>query len=82
MRRSCVELGALGDVVVPVRKPHAFIRAFPYDKYESLKTLMLCDRQRDGSSSAFEDIARATSYNAMQIHDDTTSDDESAGGVE
>ena len=45
--------GALGDVVVPARKNHAFFRALPDEKYESLKTVLLCDRQYDGSPSKF-----------------------------
>ena len=57
LRRICVELGALGDVAVPACKNHAFFRALPDDKYESLKTVLLGDRQRDGSPSKFEDIA-------------------------
>ena len=81
LRRTCEELGALGDVVVPARKTHAFVRALPDEKYGSLKTVLLCGRQRDGSSSAFEDIAaRATSYHAMQIRDKITAKDERAGG--
>ena len=80
MRRICVELGALGDVVVPARKTHAFFRALPDEKYESLKTVLICDRQRDGSASKFEDIAaRATSYHAMQIREKVTAKYESAG---
>ena len=53
LRRICVELGTLGDVVVPARKNHAFFRALPDEKYESLKTVLLCDRQYDGSPSKF-----------------------------
>jgi len=80
LRRICVELGALGDVVVPARKNHAFFRALPDEKYESLKTELLCNRRRDGSLSKFEDIAaRATSYHAMQIRDKVTAKEESAG---
>ena len=41
IRRIGVELGALGDVVVPVRKNHAFSRALPDEKVESLKTVLL-----------------------------------------
>ena len=68
LRRIRVELGALGDVVVAARETHAFFRALPDEKYESLKTVLICDRQRDGSVSKFEDIAaRATSYHAIQI---------------
>ena len=79
MRRIRVELGALGDVIVPARKKHAFFRALPDDKYESLTTVLLCDRQRDGSPSKFEDVAaRATPYHAMQIRDKVTAE-ESAG---
>ena len=33
LRHICVELGALGDVVVPARKTHAFFRALPDEKY-------------------------------------------------
>ena len=79
-RRICVELGALGDVVVPARKTHAFFRALPDEKYESLKTVLIWDRQRDGSASKFEDIAaRAAPYPAMQIRGKVTARDESAG---
>ena len=81
VRRVCAELEALGDVVVPARKTHAFFRALPDEKYESLKTALLCHRQRDGSSSTFEDIAaHATSYHAMQFRDKITATDERAGG--
>ena len=67
-------------VVVPARKNHAFFRALPDKKYESLKTVLLCDRQRDGSPSKFEGIAaRAISYHAMQIRDKVTAKEESAG---
>ena len=77
LRRICVELGALGDVAVPACKNHAFFRALPDDKYESLKTVLLGDRQRDGSPSKFEDIAaRATSYYAMKIRDKVTTEEE------
>ena len=80
LRRICVELGTLGDVVVPARKNHAFFRALPDEKYESLKIVLLCDRQRDDSPSKFEDIAaRPTSYHAMQTRDKVTAKEESAG---
>ena len=80
MRRICVELGALGDTVVPARKAHAFFRALPDGQYESLKTVLLCDGQRDGTASSFEDTAaRATSNHAMQIRDKVTAREESAG---
>ena len=46
LRRICVELGALGDTVVPARKSHAFFCALPDCQYESLKTVLLCDTQR------------------------------------
>ena len=52
--RICVELGALGDTVVPARKTQAFFRALPDSQYESLKTVLLCDRQRDGTASVFK----------------------------
>ena len=80
LRRICVELGTLGDVVVSARKNHAFFRALPDEKYESWKAVLLCDRQRDGSPSKFEDIAaRATSYHAMQVRGKATAKEESAG---
>ena len=73
MRRICVKLEALGDTVVPARKAHAFFRALPDSQYESLKTVLLCDRQRDGTASSFENIAaRTTSYHAMQIREKAT----------
>ena len=76
-RRICVELGSLGDVVIPVRKIHAFFRALPDEKYESLKTILLCD----GSSSTFEDIAaRGTSYHPMQIRENVAAKYERARG--
>ena len=72
---------ALGDVVVHARETHAFFRALPDQKYESLKNVLLCDRQRDGSSSKFEDIAaRTASYYAMQIRDKITAKYELVGG--
>ena len=78
LRRICAELGALGDTLVPARKTHAFFRALP-DSKKTLKTVLLCDRQRDGTASNFEDMAaRATSYIAMQIRDKATAQ-ESAG---
>ena len=55
-------------------------RALPDEKYESLKTVLLCDRQRDGSPSKSEDIAaRATSYHAIQVREKVTAKQESAG---
>ena len=79
-RRICVELGALGDVVVPTLTNLAFFRALPDEKYESLKTGLLCDKQRDGSPWKFGDIAaRVTSYHAMQIRGKATAKEESAG---
>ena len=42
--------------------------------------MLLCDRQRDGTASSFEDMAaRATSYHAMEIRDKVTAKEESAG---
>ena len=49
-----VELGALGETVVQARKTHAFFRALPDSQYESLKTVLLCDRQRNGTTSSFK----------------------------
>ena len=80
LRRICIELDALGDKVVPTRKTHAFLKALPDKHYGSLKTVLLCEKPRDGGAALdFEDIAnRATSYHAMQIrgkvsvHDDGT----------
>ena len=80
LRCICVELGALGDTVVPARKTHAFFRALPDSQYESLKKVLLCDRQRGGTASTFEDLAaRATSYHAMQIRGKVTAKEQSAG---
>ena len=43
------------------------------NKHESLKTVLLCDRQRDGTASTFVDMAaRATPYHAMQIREKAT----------
>ena len=79
-RRICVELGALGDTALSARKTHAFFRALPDSQYESLKTVLRCDRQRDGTASSFDDMAaRATSYHAMKIRDKVTAKEESAG---
>lgn len=51
------------------RKTPAFFRALHDEKYESLNTVLICDRQRDGSAPKINYIAaRATSYHAMQIH--------------
>ena len=53
LRRICVDLGALGDilVVVAARKTHAFFRAL---------------QQRDGTASNFEDMAaRGTCYHVI-----------------
>ena len=81
LRRICIELDALGDKVVPTRMTHAFLKALPDKHYGSLKTVLLCEKPRDGGAALdFEDIAnRATSYHAMQIrvkvsvHDGTES---------
>ena len=69
MRRICIELDALGDKVVPTRKTHAFLKALPDKHYGSLKTVLLCEKPRDGGAALdFEDIAnRAASYHVMQI---------------
>ena len=76
----CVELEALGDVVVPARKNYAFFRPLPDEKYDSLKTVLLCDRQRDGSTSKLEGISsRAAFYHALRILDKVTPKEESAG---
>ena len=71
LRLIFFSLRALDDVAAPAHKTHAFFRALPDEKNESLKTVLFCDRQRDGSSSSnFEHIAaRATSYYAMEIRD-------------
>ena len=58
MSHICVELGALGDVAVPAhKKTHPLFRALPDEKYESPKTVLLCEMQRIGSVSKSEDIA-------------------------
>ena len=49
-----VELGDLGDPVVPARETNAFFRALPGSQYQSFKTVLLCDRQRDGTAASFE----------------------------
>ena len=80
LRRISIGLGALGDDVVPVRKTHAFFRALHDYKYESLKTVLLGDRQRDGSPSKFE---INSSSNILPCHakirEKVTAKDESAG---
>ena len=53
VRRTCVELGALGDIVVSARKTHAFLRPLPDSKNISLKTVLFRDRQRGGDASDF-----------------------------
>ena len=79
VRRNCVGLGALGDVVVPTRKTHSFFRAPPEEDCESLKTVLSCDRQRDGSTSNVERIARETSYDVLNNRGKVTAINERAG---
>ena len=65
---------------MPTRKTHAFLKALADVHYGSFKTVLLCEKPRDGGVALdFEYIAnRATSYHAMQIrgkvsvHDDGT----------
>ena len=68
-RRICIELNPRGDKVVPTKKTHAFLKALPDKHYGSFKTVLLCEKPRDGGVALdFEYIAnRATSYHAMQI---------------
>ena len=68
LRRVCVKLGGLGDVVVTARETHAFFGAFPVEKYESLKAVLLCDRQHDGSGSKFERHINSSSCNILPCH--------------
>ena len=80
LRRICVELGALGDFVVPACKTRAFFMVLSDEKHESRKTVQLCDRQGNGNPSKFEDIAaRPTSYHGTQLRENATANDESAG---
>ena len=80
LRRISIGLGALGDDVVPVRKTHAFFRALHDYKYESLKTVLLGDRQRDGSPSKFEINSSSNILPChAKIHEKVTAKDESAG---
>ena len=41
LRHICVELGALGDVIVPARTSRAFFRALPDDKSEAFETVVM-----------------------------------------
>lgn len=78
--RLCTEVGELGDVAVDAHKTHAFLRAPPDEKYKSLETVLLCDRQRDSNTSKFQDIAAlATSYRSMQIRENLPPSKPSAG---
>ena len=67
LRRISTELDALGDKVVPTRKTHAFTKSLPDMHYGSFKTVLLCEKPRDGSVALdFDAVAnRATAYNAM-----------------
>ena len=69
LRRICIELNALGDKAVPTRKTLGYLKALPDRHYGSFKTVLLCEKARDGGEPLdFEHIAnRATSYHAMQI---------------
>ena len=54
---------------MPTRKTHAFLKRLPDKHNGSFKTVLPCERPRDGGAALdCEDIAnRATSYHAMQI---------------
>ena len=81
LRRICIELDALGDMVVPARKTHAFLKSLPDKHYGSFKTLLLCKRPSGGGVALdFEDVANhATSYHAMQIRGKVSSNDDCTG---
>ena len=51
LRLISTELNALGDKVVPTRKTHAFLKALPDKHYGSFKTVLLCEKPRDGSAA-------------------------------
>lgn len=70
LRRICVELDDLGDKVFAAGKTLVLFTAFQDKHYTSFKTVLLCERRRDGGSALdFEDVVnRATSYHALQIH--------------
>lgn len=42
-----IALGALGNVVVPIRKTCVFFSVLPDENYELLKTVLYGDRQRE-----------------------------------
>ena len=77
----CTELDALGDTVVPTPKTHAFLKAFPDKHYCSFKTVLLCEKPRDGSAALdFDDVAnRATTYHAMRIRGKVSQNDDGSG---
>ena len=70
-------MDALGDKVVPTRKTHPFLKALPDKYYGSFKTVLLCEKPRDGSAALdFDDVAnRATAYHAMQIRGKVSTND-------
>ena len=81
LRRISTEPDALGNTVVPTRKTHAFLKALPDKHHGSLKTVVLCEKPRDGRAALdFDDVAnRATAYHAMQIHGKVSTNDDGSG---
>ena len=72
--------GPLGDVVVPVCKPHAISRALPAEGYKLTKTVVLWDRQRDGGPSECLGIPTCvTSYHSARISRNRSGKCERAG---
>ena len=81
LRRIPTELDALGHKVVPTRKTDAFLKAFPDKHYCSFKTVLLCEKPRDGSAALdIHDVAnRATAYHAVQIRGKVSANDYGSG---
>ena len=81
LRCISTKLDALGDTVVPTLKTHAFLKALPDKHYGPFKTVLLCEKPRDGSAALdFDDVAnRATAYHAMQIRGKVCTNDDCSG---
>ena len=81
LRCISTKLDALGDTVVPTLKTHAFLKALPDKHYGPFKTVLLCEKPRDGSAALdFDDVAnRATAYHAMRIRGKVSPNDDGSG---
>lgn len=85
-RRICIELGALGDKVVPTaKKTHAFLKSLPDKKLPFIQdrtAVRKVNYYGYGSCLALDvdDVAsRATSYHAMRIRGKVSLNDDGSG---